>query len=137
MKRLIGSIWSLSRQGLITLAFVIVITLVIFAFAQGVASLPLNFGEILTFMGIWLAIGVLLGQNKPPDMSLRQYLPRRITVYLCCYVFFIVIAMAYAGLRDDGGSDVIKGKEVFGLLVVSLLSFSAGFLAGQDKEREG
>ena len=69
------------------------------AFAQGITTLPLTFGEILAFIGIWLAIGMLLGQNKPAGMPLFRYLPRRLTVYLCCYVF--VITMSYSNIRHD------------------------------------
>ena len=134
MKRLLGHLWSFVKGSFLVLAFGIVGMAAIGAYAYGVIPLPLKFGEILTFMGIWLAIGAVLGQNKPPAMPLRQYLPRRIIVYVCCYVFFIAIAIAYVALLDRGVSGGIKGKEIFGLLVVSLVSFAPGFFAGQDKD---
>ena len=139
MKRLLGRLWSFVKGSFLLLAFGlafgIIVIVAIGAFYYGVISLPLKFGEILTFMGIWLAIGAVLGQNKPPAMPLMEYLPRRIIVYVCCYVFFFAIAIVYEALLDRGASGGIKVKEVFGLLVVSLVSFAPGFFAGQDKER--
>ena len=133
MKRLLVLMWGWVKGSLFVIASSIVVTLGIIAFAFGVISLPLNFGEILTFMGIWLALGVIFGQNKPPAMSLRQYIPRRIRGIVCCYGFLTVIALVYV-LRDKGAAAEITGQEVWGLLVLSVVSFAAGFLAGQDKE---
>ena len=135
MKRLLDCKRDFVKNLSFAIAFGSVATVVILAFAYGIVSLPLNFGEILTYMGVWLAIGVLLGQNKPPAMPLMQYLPRRIIVYFCCYVFFIAIAIAYVVQRDGGASDGLTGKEIFGLFVISFASFAAGFFAGQDKEQ--
>ena len=78
VKRLLGRLWDFVKNSSLAMAFGIVGVVGIGAFAFGVDSLPLDFGEVLTFMGVWLAIGVLLGQNKPPAMPLKEYLPRRI-----------------------------------------------------------
>ena len=137
MERVINTLGWLSRRGFTVLVFAVVITAAIFAFRFGIASLPLELGDILSFMGIWLAIGVLLGQNKPPSTPLWGYLRRRLTAYLCCYVFFIVIAMSYADIRGGHAPDEFHWQELVGLLVVSFLSAAVGFLAGQDKEPEG
>ena len=42
----------------------IVATSILVLLAAGVDALPLTLGEILAILGIWLMIGVLLGQNK-------------------------------------------------------------------------
>ena len=107
----------------------------IVAFASGVLSLPLNFGEMLTFMGIWVTLGALLGQNKPPDMPLRQYLPRRTIGFASLYGFFVAVAIVYAA-RVARESEVVTGAEFWGMLVLSLVGFAVGFIAGQDKENK-
>jgi hypothetical protein len=136
LKQLAGILRGWSKVVLLVLVFGIVGAAVIVAFTYGVISLPLDFGGIVTFMGIWLAIGVVLGQNKPPETPVLQYLSRRIVAYVSCYVFFVAIAIAYAALVGEDASNGIKREEVFGLLVVSLVSFAPGFFAGQDKERK-
>ena len=135
VKRLLGRLWSFVKGSFLALAFGIVGAAAIGAFAYGVISVPLGFGEILTFMGVWLAIGAVLGQNKPPAMSLNEYLQRRILSFACCYGFFFVIAIVYT-LRDGGTSENITNKELAGLFLLSLVSFVPGFFAGQDKERK-
>lgn len=130
--RLLGS----ARRVLINSAFVIILGAAIVAFAFGVDSLPLDFGEIITFMGIWLALGVILGQNKPPGIPLRPYLERRIISFACTYVAFTAIAIGYIVQKDGGGAENIMAKELWGLFVLSLLGFAVGFFAGQDKDPE-
>ena len=136
VKRLLGRLWDFVKNSSLAMAFGIVGVVGIGAFAFGVDSLPLDFGEVLTFMGVWLAIGVLLGQNKPPAMPLKEYLPRRIFSFAWCYVFFFAIAIVYVLLRDGSKSENITGQELWGLFVLSLVSFVPGFFAGQDKERK-
>lgn len=135
IKRLFGSLWRSVKDSLFKVAVVVAAIAMFVAVVFGVISLPLDFGEILTFMGIWLALGVLLGQNRPHSMSLRQYLSRRGIGFLCCYVFFVVIVIAYVD-RDEGASQVVIGDEFWGLVVLSVVSFAAGFFAGQDKEEK-
>ena len=135
VNRLLDSLWRSIRTSLSGVTFVAAAVAMIVAVAFGTISLPLSFGEILTFIGIWLALGVLLGQNKPSSMPLRQYLARRGVAFLCCYVFFLLIVIAYVA-RDEDASQVVTGDEFWGLLVLSLVSFAAGFFAGQDKEKK-
>lgn len=130
-----GRLWGFVKSSFFAVAFGTGVTAGIVAFAFGVDSLPLDFGEILTFMGIWLVLGVLFGENKPLSMSLAHYLGRRIISVVCCYVFFIAIAVVYV-LRDGDASEEITRKELWGLFVLSLVSFAVGLFAGQDKERK-
>ena len=128
----LGNLWGSVKGTLFAVAFVVAFILGIAAFAVGVDSLPLDFGEILTFMGIWLALGVLLGQNKPTGTPIIQYVERRIIGLACCWGFFTIIGVVY--VLTGGASEEITWKELWGLLVLSLVSFTAGFFAGQDKE---
>ena len=132
--RRFGPLMSWVKSSLSLLLFTIVGTVALVAFAFGVDSLPLDFGEIITFMGIWLAIGVILGQNKPPGIPLRPYLERRIISFACTYVAFTAIAIVYIVQKDGGGTENIMAKELWGLFVLSLLGFAVGFFAGQDKD---
>ena len=122
------------QKNLLKAAFVTAIVAAVIAFEYGVDSLTLNFGEIITFMGIWLALGVILGQNKPPGTPVGSYLGRRIISFACTYVAFTAIAIIYMVQKGGGGADNIKGGELFGLLLLSLLGFAVGFYAGQDKD---
>jgi clan AA aspartic protease len=130
----LGRLWSSVKRTLLNAAFVIAIVAAITAFAYGVDSLTLNFGEIITFMGIWLALGVILGQNKPPGTQVCPYLGRRIISFACTYLAFTAIAIVYVVQKDGGGVDNIKRGELLGLLLLSLLGFAVGFYAGQDKD---
>ncbi|MYC35700.1 MAG: hypothetical protein F4X66_02120 [Chloroflexi bacterium] len=129
----LGHLWSMVKSSLVVLLATFAGTVAIVALAYGVDSLPLNFGDIITFMGIWLAIGVLFGQNKLPTMSLSSYIEGRLIGVVCCYALFFVIAIAYV-VRGEGGSEAVEGSELFGLLVLSLVGFAIGFFAGQDRE---
>ena len=129
----LGRLWGSAKRKLVDAAFGIALLAAIIAFTFGVDSLPLDFGEIITFMGIWLALGVILGQNKPQGTPVGPYLGRRIVSLACTYIAFAAIAIIYIAQKDGGGAD-ITGKEVWGLLVLSLLGFAVGFFAGQDKD---
>ena len=130
---LLSRLWSRVQSSLFVILVTIVGTLTLVAMLYGIDSLSLNFGEIITFIGIWLAIGVLFGQNKTPAMPLKRYMARRFIGVVCCYALFFVITLIYE-LRDEGTSEAIGGWELFGLLVLSLVGFAIGFFAGQDKE---
>ena len=134
-KLFLGRLWWSVKEPLFRAAFVVAILSMIVAFASGVFSLPLNFGEILTFLGIWVTLGALLGQNKPPDMPLGQYLPRRWIGFVCVYGLFAAVAIIYAA-RVARESEVITGAEFWGMIVLSLAGFAVGFFAGQDKENK-
>lgn len=130
LRHLRGSV----KRTLLTAVFFIALLAAIVAFAFGVDSLPLNFGEIITFMGIWLALGAILGQNKPPDAPIGPYLRRRIVSFTCTYIAFTAIAVVYALQKDGGGTENVTREELWGLLILSLLGFSVGFFAGQDQD---
>lgn len=129
-----ASLFGSVKRTLLKAAFVIAIVATIIAFANGVDSLTLNFGEIVTFMGIWLALGVILGQNKPQGTQIVPYLGRRIISFACAYLALTAIAIVYVVEKNGGGVDNIKGGELLGLLLLSLLGFVVGFFAGQDKD---
>ena len=131
LRRLRGSI---DNRRLRDTTFIIALIAAIVAFVFGVDSLPLSFGEIITFMGIWLALGVILGQNKPHGTPIFPYLERRIVSFACTYIAFTAIILVYTIRKDTEGTTDITEGEVFGLLVLSLLSFAVGFFAGQDKD---
>lgn len=130
---LFGRLLGFAKRPFLGIAGGLVITVGIIVYAFGVFSLPLDFGEILTFMGIWLALGLLFGQTRPASMPLTKYLERRILGFACCYGLFVAILIVYA-FHAHGTSERIKGEEIFGLVVLSVVSFAAGFLAGLDKE---
>ena len=104
----------------------------ILAFSIGIVSLPFTFGESLAILGIWLMLGVLFGQGKPPAMSLGQYVNQRAIGVAICYVVFSVIGLIYLARSDDSGN--IAGEAAWGLLILALVGLAAGFLAGQDRE---
>lgn len=126
-------LWASAKRKLVDAGFVIIILAAIVAFVFGVDSLPLDFGETITFMGIWLALGAILGQNKPQGTPVGSYLGRRAISFACTYVVFTVIAIIYIVQKDGAWAD-ISGSEVWGLLVLSLAGFAGGFFAGQDKD---
>ena len=130
LRRLWGSINRRLRDA----AFVIALLAAIVAFVFGVDSLPLSFGEIITFMGIWLALGVILGQNKRQGTPIVPYLGRRIVSFACTYIAFTAIIVVYTIRKNAGETEDITEGEVLGLLMLSLLSFAVGFFAGQDKD---
>ena len=134
VKRFRDRIWGFVKRRLFPPISVAAALVVFGAIAFGIISIPLDFGELLTFMGIWLALGVLLGQNKPPTMPSMQYLLRRGVGLLCCYVFFVVIIIAYQ-IRGGDTAQMITGEELWSMLVLSLVGFVVGFFAGQDKEK--
>lgn len=135
-KRFLVGLRGFVKKLLFSAPFVSVVILsMIVAFAFGVLSLPLNFGEILTFLGIWVTLGALLGQNKPPSMPLRQYLPRRLIGFVCVYGLFAAVAIVYTA-RVAREAEAISGAEFWGMLVLSLVGFAVGFFAGQDKEKK-
>ena len=121
MQRILGALWQRVEQSWLP---AIGIVLAVVAIAYSFDSIPLDFGEVVTFMGIWLALGGILGQNKK----------RRTAAIVSCWGFFIIILIAYAvmigGDEPSGGST----KELVSIFVLSLLSFVIGFFAGQDKE---
>lgn len=135
VNRILGTLRRLVSKLLSSKTFITVVILsTIVAFASGVLSLPLNFGEMLTFMGIWVTLGALLGQNKPPTMPLRQYLSRRLVGFVSLYGFFVAVWIVYTA-RVARESEVITGAEFWGMLALSLAGFAVGFFAGQDKEK--
>ena len=85
-------------------------------------------------MGIWLALGVILGQNKPQGTPMGPYLGRRIASFACTYVAFTAIAIVYVVRKNGGETENITGDELLGLLVLSLLGFAVGFFAVQDRD---
>ena len=136
MKRFLGRLRALAGTTFLVIALLIGTTLAIAALAFAVIWLPLDFGEMLTVMAVWLAIGVLLGQNKPATMSITQYIGRRKRSYACCVGFFFVTLMVYVAVVERDVYGTITGKELWGLIVMPLVSFAVGFFAGQDKEKE-
>ena len=104
----------------------------ILVFSVGIVSLPFTFGESLAILGIWLMLGVLFGQNKPPAMSLGRYVNRRALGVTICYVVFGMIGLIYLVQGQESGN--IAGKEILGLFILALVGLATGFLAGQDRE---
>lgn len=131
-----GGLWERAKQTFFNIAFLISVIGVFLAIVYSFTSLTLTFGEIVTFMGICLAIGAILGQNKPPTMPITQYIGRRKIGIFCCYAFLVMVAIAYSLVIDQGISEGISTKELLSIVALSLVGFAIGFFAGQDKERK-
>ena len=100
----------------------------------GIDSLPLDYGEILTIVGIWLMLGVLLGQNKPQGMPLKQYLNRRIGAVAACWFLFNVMSLLYLIISAGQDKPELNGIGIIGLLALSGTGLVLGFMAGTDRE---
>ena len=113
------------------------ITTVLLLFIVRVDSLSLDLGEILAILGIWLMIGVLLGQNKASgdSQSQREY---RLGIKLAfSYLLFFIIVLIYVVKADDTTPQV-STWEVIGLIMISLTGLIIGFFIGQDRDdKEG
>ena len=118
------------KGALVQSAVVVGSTTVLVAFLFGIDALSLSFGEIITVLGIWLMIGVLLGQNKPSDMGLREYINRRGLSVGASWLVFSLIGLVYM-IREDQN---IGGDAVIGLLILSIVGLAVGFVAGMDRE---
>ena len=100
----------------------------------GIQSLPLGYGEVLTVVGIWLMFGVLLGQNKPQEMPIKEYLSRRIRAVAACWMLFNVMALIYLFIAEEQDKPELNGIGIIGLLVLSGTGLVLGFMAGVDRE---
>ena len=118
------------KGALVKSAVVVGSTTVLVAFLFGVDALSLSFGEMITGLGIWLMIGVLLGQNKPSHMGLLEYINRRGLSVGASWFVFSLIGLIYM-IRED--TDV-GGDAVIGLLILSIAGLAIGFVAGMDRE---
>ena len=133
LRRFFGGVRVLARSSLSAVLFSVFLMGVILWFAFGVVSLKLGFGEKVTYMGVWLAVGVLLGQNKPYSMPIWRYLVHRIVSIMCYFGVFLAIGMVYVWHFKEP-SEQITWVEIIALAALSLVSLALGFLAGQDKE---
>ncbi len=100
----------------------------------GIKALPLDYGEILTIVGIWLMFGVLLGQNKPQGMPVKQYLSRRIRAVAACWILFNAMSLLYLIISDGQDEPKLSGIGIIGLLALSGTGLVLGFMVGNDKE---
>ena len=87
----------------------------------GIQSLPLGYGEVLTVVGIWLMFGVLLGQNKPQKMAIKEYFNRRIRAVAASWILFNVMALIYLIIAEAQNKPELTGTGIIGLLVVEHL----------------
>ena len=100
----------------------------------GIQSLPLEYGEVLAIVGIWLMFGVLLGQNKPQGMPIKEYLNRRIGSVGACWTLFNLMALIYLIIADVQDKPELNGLGIIGLLALSATGLVLGFVAGVDRE---
>ena len=100
----------------------------------GIHSLPLGYGEVLTVVGIWLMFGVLLGQNKPRGMPMKEYLNRRFGAVTACWLLFNAMALIYMIIAEGQDKPELTGNAIIGLLVLSGIGLVLGFMAGVDRE---
>ena len=137
MRKAFRYVWRLIRgvfgPPLSFLAFSIAVGSVIVLFVAGVNALPLDLGDILTILGIWLMIGVLMGQGTSSIRSKRQRSARLATKLLIFYALFTLIALVYVAKTDDPNQQ-LGTWEVLGLIMLSLAGLSIGYFAGQDRD---
>ena len=114
-------------------ALLVAIGAVFLLMVAGLVSVPLTFGETVTVMGMWVALGIVIGQHKPASMSVKEYLERRIVGIFCCFALFAVLGFVYMGKIAEA-DEKLAGIGTVGLLVLAAISLSIGFFAGQDRE---
>ena len=138
MKKALGFPWRVIRNVFWSwpgFAFSIAFISVLVLFGVGVDSLPLDLGEILTILGIWLMIGVLLGQNKSSIGNQSQGAARTVIKFGLCYLLFFVIVLVYMIKTDDPNQQLRLG-DAWGLIMISLSGLFIGYFVGQDWDKK-
>ena len=78
--------------------------------------------------------GVLLGQNKPQKMAIKEYFNRRIRAVAASWILFNVMALIYLIIAEAQNKPELTGTGIIGLLVLSGIGLVLGFMAGIDRE---
>lgn len=123
------------RRTAVSLGSYAAVSTALVLFAVGVLYLPLTFGEALAVLGIWLTLGVVLGQsrmgttNKEDRDAQSRKLMRLLLVF---YIVFASIGLIYMEHRHESRGVAIA--EVLGLLVLTSVGLLAGYVAGYDEK---
>lgn len=78
--------------------------------------------------------GVLLGQNKPREMPIKEYLNRRFRTLAACWILFSAMTLIYPIIAEAQNKPELTGFGIIGLLVLSGAGLVLGFMAGVDRE---
>ena len=102
-------------------------------FLLSIQSLGFTYSELLTVMGIWVMVGVVVGQNKPPSLNLKQYVDKRIVALTAIFILFAVSGLVFMVTERELSKEV-SPMDVVGLLLLLVVNVMLGFIIGQDKE---
>ena len=121
------------RRPLVSFVLYTAVVVAVILSLAAIAALPIDFGDVLSVLGIWAMFGALVGQNRTPGTSLREYLGNRTLAVAGIGVMFFSMALVYVLLVSQSRPGT-EPEEVFGLLVLAALGLVLGFIVGVDKD---
>ena len=89
-------------------------------FSWGIQSLALSLGDLASVLGVWLAVGFMVGRDRE----------RMLIGVLACYALLFVLFVAYS-LSSGGPSNLIGIQEIVGLLVLAAAGTGVGLLVSR------
>ena len=101
-------------------------------FLSSIQSLGFTFSGLLTVMGIWVMIGIGVGQNKPSSLNLQQYVGKRIAALTAILILFTVSVLAFMVTESELSKEASL-MDMAGLLLLLVVNVAIGFIIGQDK----
>ena len=84
-------------------------------FSWGIQSLALSLGDLASVLGVWLAVGFMVGRDRE----------RMVVGVLASYALLFVLIVAYL-LSSGGPSNLIGIQEIVGLLVLAAAGTGVG-----------
>ncbi|MDE2844578.1 MAG: hypothetical protein OXN21_14535 [Chloroflexota bacterium] len=95
----------------------------------------MTLGEILGVISVWLMFGVLMGDRKIPDQSLREFLDEHADSIAVLAIFAFVLLLIYMVLKTTPDNAVMGTWEMIVLVGMSAGSWVTGFYAASLRKR--
>ena len=89
-------------------------------FSWGIKSLVLSLGDLASVLGVWLAVGFMVGRDRE----------RMLIGILACYALLFVLVVAYS-LSRSGTPNLLSIQEIVGLLVLAAAGAGVGLLVSR------
>ena len=116
----------------------IVITLVVglylVALAGGLLALPFNTSEMMTLVGVWMALGALVGQGKPAKISWSTYSIKNPLPFVCLAGVILLSIFIYSVTEKDSQANLMW-VEILGFVVLFVTSVALGVVAATKMKK--
>ena len=133
-RRITGRLFGAAKISLLLLGALIAAIGFLYVFAESVAALRSSFTGTLAVVGLWAAFGAVLGQNKKPETGLKDYINAKHQAGIA--VCSLLLLMVFLFLVPLGPTPIVEGWAAVGLLILTVVGFILGFMAGMDRRQK-